>query len=463
MIYLRTKNVNKRTRKELRTLILVFLTTAPANYFLGLYLFTSALPFVFSSLQIPIYAALSFLVSRTLGKCPLRWRKMSIHTFVILFTHSYWILFMLSLLPKTPVPFSWITWLSAAAGILIGIRIRLSQTYRQCDCSLAAKIKTDHPLPAESGDSKFSPYPEPLITHHPDLSHTIASSFGWKALTISREGQWKMDLVCTGRSLVSLPHFSYGALHFGEGNIQNVKDYLSHLHFNAGFSGLEWRNINHLNQQAFKISSWLSLHQSMEQQMESFSGNLRSKIRRGQKADFHIRQGTSELLHDFYKVYSRHMRKLGSAALQKNFFRNLLQDYNQHDGNATIYVLYENHSQKALGAAFSLSYQGFYENGWFATFATAQKRYASYLLHYRMISHAISLGCHTYSFGRSTQNSGVHRFKQQWHTRDIPLEWDTYPRPKINLRSQNWLRKIWKHLPPPISTRLGNQIAKWIY
>jgi lipid II:glycine glycyltransferase (peptidoglycan interpeptide bridge formation enzyme) len=208
-----------------------------------------------------------------------------------------------------------------------------------------------------------------------------------------------------------------------------------------------------------KVASWLSLSDSMEAQMQNFSSNLRRKIRRGQHHGFTIEKGGLGLIHEFWQVYARHLDHLGSVALPRRFFENLLQK--SVAGTAHVFILRQN--DRVVGGAFNLVHQGFYENGWFATLHHVQGQYASYALHHAMISHAISLRCHTYSFGRSTTGGGVHRFKTQWGTSEVPLLWSHFPEQKINLRRHKWLHKLWKFLPWFLRRRLGSYLAKWVY
>lgn len=208
-----------------------------------------------------------------------------------------------------------------------------------------------------------------------------------------------------------------------------------------------------------KTASWLCLRKQMEDQMCAFSPNLRRKISKGKRNGFVVIWGGAELLHDFWLVYARHLDKLGSVAIPERFFANLLKGYT--NGQASVFLIYHNNS--IAGGAFNLAYQGFYENGWFATLHKHQKHYASYVLHHAMIEHAIHLHCHTYSFGRSTTGSGVHRFKQQWGARDIPLLWSQFPAQKLSLRKHTWLSRCWNLLPWTFRKYGGRYLAKWIY
>lgn len=409
------------------------------------------------------YLLFGWQMLAALGHCPLRWRKLAPWVLLIALSHAYWMEFLQGVIPVLQPRSSLYQLFAAAAGALGGIRWRLSYAYRHCDCSLS------NALPGLSGFHQQQVLPplsqysghDALHTHHPALPGIVAQSFGWKPMTISQP-DWQLHLICTGRSMVSLPHFSYGAF-FGEANVPDQPGaLLEQLHFNKGFQGLEYRRpVAGYMPDALKVSSWLHLNKDVSQLMLSFSSNLRRKINKGYRHGMTVVSGKEELLQVFYSIYARHMHRLGSGAMPKRFFRNLLKQYNSDGGVATIYLLLFN--GKAVGAAFNLQYRGFCENGWFATTPEAQKRYGSYVLHHAMITDAAISGATTYSFGRSTRDSGVHRFKHQWNTFDVPLEWLHYPKKKLQLRQQTWITNVWKRLPYPLARHVGRMVAKWVY
>jgi VanZ family protein len=425
----------------------------------------TSLPGLDKLVHFSTYGIFSWLMLAALGRCPLRWRSLAPWVFVIAFAHAYWMEFLQGIWPSLNRAPSYYDLAAGAAGALSGIVLRLRYAYKRCNCSASVNFP-EKPLqktyPAHSG-SQESPA---LITHHPKLSGIVAQAFGWKAMQVQSAKGWQLGLICTGKSLVSLPHFSYGALYADTALAKpddEVEAYVKQLHFDKGFAGLEYRRLAKASESdAYKVASWLKLQPDFEAQWKDFSPNLRRKIKRGESHGFEVIFGGVELLNAFYGVYARHMRKLGSGALKKRFFELLLHDYHgQQGGFAGIFVL--KLKGKAIGGAFNLAYGGFYENGWFATFHSYQPQYASYVLHKAMIAHAIGLGCHTYSFGRSTTGGGVHLFKKQWNTFDVPLHWISYPEAVVNMRQQGWIRKLWKRIPYPLGNAVGNYIAKWVY
>ncbi|MBZ0243902.1 MAG: GNAT family N-acetyltransferase, partial [Bacteroidales bacterium] len=383
--------------KSLTKIGLLLLISGLINYVAGLLLTNN---WLFAAIQLPLYTLIAFRLAQSLGSCPLKWRRMSGYTLLILLAHSYWILFLLAYFHANPYNFNWLAYVLATAGMTAGIRFRLRYTYKRCDCQIASAAINQAFHDQLSPHTDFG-HIQALITHHPALPAIIGRAFGWKPLFIGEKDKWEMNLICTGKSLVSLPHFSYGALWLKKqnANFSEVSDHLRRMHFQAGFQGLEYRKIKsgQADQKDYKISSWLSLQTTPDKQLKAYSANLRSKIQRGLRNNFDLEVGKEDLLLDFYKCYARHMRHLGSGAISKKFFSELLKHYNTEGGYARIYLL--RHNKRTVGAAISLAYKGFYENGWFVTPPAWQKKYASYVLHHQMICDAISLGCHTYSFG----------------------------------------------------------------
>lgn len=246
---------------------------------------------------------------------------------------------------------------------------------------------------------------------------------------------------------VSIPFFSYG-------NSNGKEELLKKKRW-------EFRGFNPVSNffENKKVSSFLKIEISSDIQLNKFNSNIRRKIRKAYKNGILLKYGKTELLNDFYKVYNLNMLRLGSPAMDKNFFINLISNYT--NGFVEVFVAYLNN--EPIGSALLLSYKGFFENCWFATLKKYNHLYTSYLLHWEMIKYSISRKGSIYSFGRSTKNSKVHLYKKQWNTYDIDLYWSYSHRKKINIRSLLFLHKIWRILPKYIINSLGPFIAKRIY
>ncbi|NGZ01534.1 MAG: FemAB-like protein, partial [Nitrospira sp. WS238] len=74
-----------------------------------------------------------------------------------------------------------------------------------------------------------------------------------------------------------------------------------------------------------KVSMRLSLPNSYEELLKGFPSKLRSQIRRAQKEGMSVRVGGKECLDEFYAVFSRCMRDLGTPVYAKGFFAKILE------------------------------------------------------------------------------------------------------------------------------------------
>ena len=299
----------------------------------------------------------------------------------------------------------------------------------------------------------------PTIGDNPCLPIIIAEVFGWEAIQInltSDEGETFCVGACRkGKKIVMLPQFSYGPSLkplIADELLQELK--------RQGFI-CEWRLTIKISSFALadKVSTVLPLQADANQQFQHFSSNLRRKIRKCASNKIIFKTGKSELLADFYEVYSRNMHRLGSPAQPLKWFSTLIENY--INGNAIIYCAYL--GEEAVGASFMLEYEGFYEACWVSTLEKYNKLYVSYGLYWETIKYAIENNGAQFSFGRSTIDSGVHKFKQQWGGSDLQLFWNySHPQSK-NVRKYKFLPKIWKLLPYKVAKHLGPVVSGWFY
>lgn len=290
-------------------------------------------------------------------------------------------------------------------------------------------------------------------------------------------------LIDTGKNWVGLPHFSYGGFAGMRNNDIAFNDKLVHkLIFliqkekvNPGFFQIDLKTIsNHrVSQDRFfirtihkyhqcdnysKVSSLIFLPETKEELYTHLSTNLRRKINKAANSGFDIQIGGKEFLSPFYREYSRKMHRLGSPAYGKGFFETLLETY--CFGDAKIFLIMQN--GEAAGAAFLLSYMGFYESSWFVTNEISYRNYVSDFLHWQIVQYAIARGASVYSFGRSTPQGSVHIYKSHWPVTDIPIY--QYGHEGGNhLRNHVWLSSVWKKIPYFIAKPIGPILVKHIY
>lgn len=288
------------------------------------------------------------------------------------------------------------------------------------------------------------------------LCNTISDYFGWETKQIETAGG-VLQFIFTGKEWVSMPHLSYGGIITSE----NINDLFNK--YLPRSSRWQIRYILPLSPyyRNDKVLSYIHLG-NKDNLWKSFSQNLRRKIRKSYKNGLIAKHGGTELINDFYDVYTLNMHRLGSPALPKGLIEQLVQYY--HDGlqnHAKIFIIYLN--SKAIGAALLLISKNSAENILLGSLSEHNQYYTTYMLHWEMMTYALKNNVKTYSLGRSTKDSGVHQYKKQWNTEEIQLYW-SYSHPlKKRIKDMSFLSQIWKLVPHRIARFFGPFFAHKLY
>lgn len=305
--------------------------------------------------------------------------------------------------------------------------------------------------------------------HNPGIVKILYQTFGWEggAFEIMEDTTPVGYISCMfikGR-IVSVPHFSYGGILSAKplrtGMYKEILPLLNHY-----FSGSSSHNIPYLIRDPERISdfaldtkivSWIPItNVDIEQAVPSAQ---MAKARKAIENGLFFKSGGFDLLTDFYRVYAWNMLRLGSPVLPLKLFAAILKNYS--NGDARIFCVYK--EKTPVGAAFLMSYKGFFENTWFSTLPEHNSCFPAQLLHLEMIRYSVQQQGHTYSFGRSSAGSGVHEFKRRWKTEETIIYWN-YDKPlKHDMRKAEFLSKIWRLLPLKVANILGPVAGKWIY
>jgi hypothetical protein len=215
--------------------------------------------------------------------------------------------------------------------------------------------------------------------------------------------------------------------------------------------------MNH--QLAGKVIPMIQLGNYDSNQLDGFSGNVRRKIRKSAKNGIETLAGKEELLNDFYQIYRNNIHQLGSFALPFRFFKNLLTQYKR----GAVYIVLAKIGTEVVGASILITYLRFAENAWFASLKEFNRFYVTYALHHKMIGLSVSNHCDHYSFGRSTTNSSVHRFKQQWGTCDEQLFFNS-TKSRIGLPVKcNYVHHFIKNLPLGLVRIFDEPVSRLLY
>ena len=213
-----------------------------------------------------------------------------------------------------------------------------------------------------------------------------------------------------------------------------------------------------------KITVVLDLPRDHETLFKSFSAKLRSQIRRPQKEGVTVRFGADQV-EPFFRVFSRHMRDLGTPTLPRHFFERIAARFPEDSCFACAW-----HEGRPIAAGAGFRWGSEFEMTWASSLTEYNPIAPNMLLYWEFMQRAIADGATIFNFGRCTPDGGTHRFKRQWGSRDEPLFWYQHaatgiadaatPSPDDGVYSLG--PRIWKRLPLSVATALGPHIVRFI-
>jgi FemAB-related protein (PEP-CTERM system-associated) len=277
-----------------------------------------------------------------------------------------------------------------------------------------------------------------------------------------------LDSWLFGTALISLPFVNYGGVVADD-------DLAARALLDAATEAARDRRCRHVElrhvQRRFadlpckqhKVTMTLAL-QPAPALWDGLDRKVRNQVRKAQKSGLTYRAGGLELLEEFYAVFARNMRDLGTPVYSPDFFAQILKAFPER---SRIHVV----SHGATPAAAGLTFQtgSTVEIPWASAVRDLNPLCPNPLLYWSMLEGAAARGCLTFDFGRSTPNEGTYRFKAQWGAEPVPLCWEysllggaelpnTSPtNPKFGLAVA-----LWKKLPLPVANGIGPMIVRAI-
>jgi len=254
-----------------------------------------------------------------------------------------------------------------------------------------------------------------------------------------------------------------GLLQFVAEELTSQCDYQLHLRFNQEFvtnsSSIRLHSV-----QLDKVRMVLDLPDTAEILWKSFKSKLRSQVNKAVKNGLDFRLGVDGL-EDFYCVYARNMRDLGSPSHSFLWFKSIVHNYGNR---AQVGVVYS--QNVPVGGGIILSTRNTVSIPWASTIREYNKLSPNMLLYWKLLEYASTGDCVKFDFGRSSLNSGTYKFKAQWGAQPRQLFWYENGKPdeeKKNVKKQTIVNRelaatIWRHLPVWFATALGARLRKYI-
>jgi len=268
-----------------------------------------------------------------------------------------------------------------------------------------------------------------------------------------------------GHYLVAMPFLNYGGPLGSHEGVKALAEAAVQIAMRDNVKLLEMRSTIAqdlpLRPSHRKITVLLDLPADPQALFARFDAKLRSQIRRPGKEGVSVAFGPDQV-DAFFKVFSRHMRDLGTPTQPVSLFREIADRFPE---DSLFSCAYLRGRPVAAGCGFFFGDQ--FELTWASSLREYNRESPNMLLYWSCMQRAIERGARTFNFGRCTPGSGTHRFKAQWGGRDPSLWWYQYatetvatPSPKDSAYS--WGPRLWRRLPARVATAVGPSIVRCI-
>ena len=211
-----------------------------------------------------------------------------------------------------------------------------------------------------------------------------------------------------------------------------------------------------------KVRMLLDLPETPQLLMNSFKSKLRSQIKKPMKENLIAKTGGEELLKDFYEVFTKNMRDLGSPVHSLKLIRGVFEEFPE---NTRIVMVYK--ETVPLACSLIVGFKDILENPWASSLREYSSLNPNMLLYWKMLEYGCDNDYDYFDFGRSSPDEGTYRFKAQWGAKPNMLYWNYIATNGSNLTDEvrensamELAGRLWKKLPVPVTRVLGPGIRK---
>ncbi|HXH26024.1 MAG TPA: FemAB family XrtA/PEP-CTERM system-associated protein [Vicinamibacterales bacterium] len=270
-----------------------------------------------------------------------------------------------------------------------------------------------------------------------------------------------------GRSVVSLPYANYAGVVAADGEAARaLMREAAAIGRTFGASHVELRHVDRhtaeLPCRTHKVGSRLPLPSTADELWNRLDRKVRNQVRKARKEGLVVESGDARLVPEFYGVFARNMRDLGTPVFPRALFDEALGRL-PIDGR--VFVVRD--GRRAVAAGIWLGWRDTVLVPWASSLRESRSLCANVLLYWTMLEAAIQASYALFDFGRSTPDGGTHRFKRQWGAIDVPLHWE-YPlvgtggvpdHGPTSPRLRVWVA-AWQRLPLRLANAVGPEITR---
>jgi FemAB-related protein (PEP-CTERM system-associated) len=303
----------------------------------------------------------------------------------------------------------------------------------------------------------------------------FADAFGHEPVyLIAREGgvitgvlpMVQIKSLLFGRTLTSLPFVNYGGVMADGPEI--ARALVDEAHEDARRRKCSHVELRHVAAQfpdlpckQHKVSMRLATGPGM---WEALDRKVRNQIRKAEKSGLVVERGGEALVGDFYDVFARNMRDLGTPVYSRRLFEQVMRVF---PDRAQIHVVRLN--GMAIAAGLTYRTPQMVQLPWASSLRSYNTLCPNVLLYWDAIQFAHESGAGVFDMGRSTPNEGTFKFKAQWGAESVPLHWEYQlmaegELPNVSPANPKYQFAIalWQKLPLAVTLRVGPMIVRAI-
>lgn len=274
-----------------------------------------------------------------------------------------------------------------------------------------------------------------------------------------------------GRFLVSQPYLNTGGVltESPEAADKLIKSAVA-LAAKLDVKHLELRHEEHIDHPLLhaasteKVHMRLSLPDTPEALWDGLKSKVRSQVRKPLNNDaLSIHFGGLDRLDEFYSVFCRNMRDLGTPPFSKQLFASMLSRF---DGNAEICSVHLN--GKPIASGFLLHGPGVTLIPSASSLREYNRTSCNMLMYWHALRRSVERGQHTFDFGRSSREAGTWKFKKQWGAVEQPAVWQYHLRQgnasdmRPGSGKYDRVIQVWQKLPVWLTRMIGPSIVRGI-
>ncbi len=342
--------------------------------------------------------------------------------------------------------------------------------------SMALAIRTARVSDTAAWQTFAEGHPGATICHLPHwtrivpdrLGHTSHSLIATESDTVV--GVLPLYLVTSWwgtRRLVSIPWLDYGGVIAETEQVAAaLLSEAERLRAELKADAVEMRTVNAhavaTKHRTDKVTFRLDLSPGGEAIWKDFNAKLRNQVRKADKSELTTSFGRHDYLDEFYTVFCRNMRDLGTPVWGRDLFAAVLDEF----ADSAEIVLVK-HEKRTVAGGLLLKWNG----QWYVPSASSYREVRSmcpnHALYWSTIERAAREGAKWFDFGRSTWDGPTFRFKKQWVPDPTPMTWQyLLPQgeevPVVSPGNPKYKLMIaaWQRLPLPVANWLGPKVIR---